>query len=284
MSIVRFVRIIRRFFWVNEYCRIYIQRENQKYTWAKFRFEEVYDHAYDEVDTVFRGIEQAVSEIEAARASDSRYDTVKAIHDYICHTTDYDTEAYDEMHATEEGGVLPAITSRLASPAFGGRGAYRFVCAGYAKAFQLLCHRMDIPCVKVSGDTPVEYHAWNEVQMEDGQWYGMDVTWDDFDERSVHPLIYTHFLCGSRTETLNRFMILRKDQTDFSFAGFHQPDPSLIYIIDDKDAEVQWKILWYPPLTEEAYPLADLLRAAYEAEYPIAREGDELASDARRRG
>lgn len=59
------------------------------------------------------------------------------------------------------------------------------VCEGYARAMKVLCDRAGIPCVLVNGNayyekdgTPVP-HMWNSVQMEDGKWYGLDVTWND---------------------------------------------------------------------------------------------------------
>lgn len=48
------------------------------------------------------------------------------------------------------------------------------VCEGYAKSFQLLCHRIGVPCVTVSGSG----HMWNAVQVG-GEWYYVDVTWND---------------------------------------------------------------------------------------------------------
>lgn len=48
------------------------------------------------------------------------------------------------------------------------------VCEGYAKAFQLLCHKINVPCVTVSSKD----HMWNMVQVN-GQWYHMDCTWND---------------------------------------------------------------------------------------------------------
>ena len=48
------------------------------------------------------------------------------------------------------------------------------VCEGYAKSFQLLCHRIGVPCVTVSSSG----HMWNAVQV-DGKWYYVDVTWND---------------------------------------------------------------------------------------------------------
>jgi hypothetical protein len=41
---------------------------------------------------------------------------------------------------------------------------------------------------------------WNAVQMEDGNWYGVDVTWDDQTENTNYKYIYhDFFLVGSDT-------------------------------------------------------------------------------------
>lgn len=61
------------------------------------------------------------------------------------------------------------------------------VCAGYARAFQYLLLRMNIPCYYCVGtavsyqNTPegaVEDHAWNIIAL-DGEYYNVDPTWDD---------------------------------------------------------------------------------------------------------
>ena len=46
------------------------------------------------------------------------------------------------------------------------------VCESYAKAFQKLCEAFDVPCVMVSS----LIHIWNYVQLDDGNWYMIDVT------------------------------------------------------------------------------------------------------------
>lgn len=67
----------------------------------------------------------------------------------------------------------------------GSTGATGPVCEGYARAFKLLCDQLDIPCVLVTGvarnsqDDTGELHMWNEVKMENGKWYAVDVTWND---------------------------------------------------------------------------------------------------------
>lgn len=60
----------------------------------------------------------------------------------------------------------------------------KVVCEGYARLFKSLMDKLEIPCVIVSGeginlDTgSSENHAWNYVYLK-GNWYAMDVTWDD---------------------------------------------------------------------------------------------------------
>lgn len=51
------------------------------------------------------------------------------------------------------------------------------VCQGYTLLMSGLLDRLDIPVSYVISDDL--NHIWNMVQMENGQWYHMDVTWDD---------------------------------------------------------------------------------------------------------
>ncbi len=57
------------------------------------------------------------------------------------------------------------------------------VCEAYARALKVLCDKVGIPCVLVNGDAGTgaskEAHMWNCVQMENGEWYAVDVTWND---------------------------------------------------------------------------------------------------------
>lgn len=59
------------------------------------------------------------------------------------------------------------------------------VCEGYARAFQLLCNRLDIDCVMISGKVKTGNHAWNCVKIG-GNWYQIDVTWNDTDGKNEY--------------------------------------------------------------------------------------------------
>ena len=102
----------------------------------------------------------------------SEYDKVKAIHDYIIKTVDYDYSGIknnntDSSVYTAEG----ALCNRIA------------VCQGYAEAFELLCAKAGIQAYMVYGEggnaeDGWQSHAWNVVRI-DGEWYQIDCTWDD---------------------------------------------------------------------------------------------------------
>lgn len=178
-----------------------------------------YTNAYAEFDKVEQGIQTAVKSIEKSRASDSRYDTLVAIHNYICENVEYDYEALEVDHKSDR-----YRRTQSAAMLFNGTG--KFVCAGYARAFKILCDKFDIPCVDVRGGN----HAWNNVQMEDGKWYAVDVTWDDGE-----PYDFEYFLVGSNTEIWGS-----------TFSESHVPDGQIL----TTDMAIP---LVYPTLSQKAY-------------------------------
>lgn len=111
----------------------------------------------------------------------NRYEKIKSIHDSIAAMTTYDPYVND---ATKQDPYAHQPVGALI-------GNHIAVCEGYAESFKLICDREGIPCVIVTGDN----HMWNYVQMEDGKWYMLDITWDD---QSIG-LLYDYFLCGLGT-------------------------------------------------------------------------------------
>ena len=67
------------------------------------------------------------------------------------------------------------------------------ICLGYASTFQLFMDLLGIQCITVEGTAHggTSDHAWNQVCL-DGDWYCVDVTWDDpttygtVSERTAH--------------------------------------------------------------------------------------------------
>ena len=138
-------------------------------------------------------LEKAADDAVAAigRARPSRAATVRAIHDYLCGLVTYGERS--AVMPDRDGGKAHTVNydhvsySVLVAPNTG-------VCNAYAAAFKLLCDRYRIPCVHLSGATPYGNHAWNYVQLENGIWYAVDVTWAD-----KNPIEYSYFLTGKNS-------------------------------------------------------------------------------------
>ncbi len=111
----------------------------------------------------------------------SDYEIAKALHDYLATHNEYDMRLYS--------GNLPAL-SRTSYGALVNRTS---VCSGYALAYQHLMEDAGIPCEYVTGMTTRGSHAWNIVQI-DGEWYHVDVTWDDPTPNREGYVRYKYFL------------------------------------------------------------------------------------------
>ncbi|MBO5896472.1 MAG: hypothetical protein J6Q83_04165 [Clostridia bacterium] len=113
----------------------------------------------------------------------NRYNFIKSVHDYLAGTvyypdlnsSDYKMSAHDAYGALVEG---------------------RAVCQGYSDAVKLICDYYGIPCVCISGTSDGVGHMWNAIQMEDGKWYFVDLTWDD---QGSYGIYYDFFLVGSKS-------------------------------------------------------------------------------------
>lgn len=108
------------------------------------------------------------------------YEKEKAIHDYIVSCGEYGyIKGKDNAQSYRAYGILVK-----------GKG----VCQAYAEATQLLLRlagvksRMIVGIDKEKG----ENHAWNLVKL-DGEWYHLDVTWDDPTPDKEGRVLYTYF-------------------------------------------------------------------------------------------
>jgi len=160
--------------------------------------------------------ETALRKAVFAPEGTTRYEQVKSLHDRLCGMVTYGESA----QARSPYGALVEGTA---------------VCEGYAKAFKMLCDAADIPCVIVTGTGITsktaaggENHMWNYVQMEDGKWYAVDVTWDD----QPDGIRRDFFLVGRVTLSHEDFGGLTFEQShladgDFSKSGMEFEFPEL---------------------------------------------------------
>ncbi len=108
----------------------------------------------------------------------SEFETALYIHDYIINKCKYTVTGLNMFGATVYGCLVDGEAH----------------CEGYAKAFQYLCAKAGLECVVLTGVTSDgENHAWNQIKI-DGEWYNVDVTWDDLDAETGGRHLY--FMCN----------------------------------------------------------------------------------------
>lgn len=152
-------------------------------------------------------VEEILDGVEPAWTN---YEKILYIHDTLVENTEYDYETAAMIDADTEYSKIWQSSS-----AYGCLVEGRAVCAGYAAAFQLLMHELDIPCIRVEGterDSGV-LHEWNCVKLNE-KWYYVDVTWDDpmFTEDSPFESIISHEYCMITEEMLAQTHLIDKNK------------------------------------------------------------------------
>ena len=99
--------------------------------------------------------------IKNAKKYKKNYDREKYVHDYLVKNIKYD------KNATMNQSAYSALINK------------KTICAGYARAFQYIMIKLEIPTYYVVGISNVN-HAWNMVLLDDG-YYNVDLTWDNSD-------------------------------------------------------------------------------------------------------
>ena len=128
-------------------------------------------------------VEDAVAQIDTTGKSD--YELVCAVNDYLCDTAYYPpVEPYAPITHTAYGALKDGVA----------------VCEGYACAAMLMLRALGIPCdLEVGTCIGGGGHGWNLVQL-DGQWYQLDVTWNDgSSSREDYLLVNDDYMRKSRT-------------------------------------------------------------------------------------
>lgn len=118
-------------------------------------------------------------------AGGSAYDQELAVHDWMIAHGRYDNNRLSQLPDFQENPNNDNPYGFLVD----GVG----ICMGYTTTFQLFMDLLGIQCITVEGTAYnyTETHAWNQVYL-DGDWYCVDVTWDDpttsgtVSERSAH--------------------------------------------------------------------------------------------------
>lgn len=168
------------FFWIDGFSYNFSYYENPIRV-SQVEVDIIFSDAFTplNVEDYYNRLMSAVNSFSISGAD--RYEKLLSIHDALADLITYDENIDNPILANKYSRtpVGALLDSHIA------------VCEGYAESFKLLCDRLGIPCILVIGDD----HMWNYVQMDDGNWYMVDVTWDDQETITLHD----YFLCGRGT-------------------------------------------------------------------------------------
>ncbi len=143
--------------------------------------QPVYYTTYEQEQELTAKVNEALDGMALSGKSD--YEKVKAIHDYICDTVNYDFDNLEDKNYTLKYTAYAALCNNTA------------VCQGYAIAFYRMCKEVGLPVRIITGTGNGAAHAWNIVKIGSntraaGDYYNIDCTWDGQDKETYH----TYFL------------------------------------------------------------------------------------------
>ena len=124
------------------------------------------------------------------------------------------------------------------------------VCEGYARALKVLGDKLGIPGMLLAGmaqsapEDDGEDHMWNYVQLENGEWYAIDVTWNDpVVDGATHEALSGH-------ETRNWFLLGSESLVgpDFTFIQSHPVTPGCGHV---PQGTLTWNLSSPPQLAAE---------------------------------
>ena len=163
-------------------------------------YENLYLKGYDEakIDQELSAMNAKIAEIKAGADSlTTREEKVEYVHDALIEQIEYVYRGTTDVPGDTPVGAL----------VYG-----QAWCEGYARAFKAVMDEMGIPCLLIGGtglpeaaqngeslvSPDVEAHMWNYVNMNDGKWYAVDVTYDDpITQKEGDPIRKTCLLKGS---------------------------------------------------------------------------------------
>ena len=103
---------------------------------------------------------------------------------------------YDNISQNGSTSIqLPDVQSNQFTPSgvLSGRQA---VCVGYATTFRLFMEMLEVDCHIVHND----YHSWNLVQLDDGEWYHLDIYSDVSSRSRYRNFNMTDNICSNANE------------------------------------------------------------------------------------
>ncbi len=200
---------------------------------------------------------EAMASLKSAAAAicdetDSDYEKVRKLNQYICDNTDYD-------YSNQYGGLAAFVNQD------------KVICSGYAEALAYL-----LDCVNVKNFTVTDYvssrsstvlHIWNAVYIE-GEWFHVDPTWNDATRNRSCPN-GRYFLLTVDEISLDRQTISLNTEEDYNdFYKFIKTITLSLETTDMERCSVQGSRI-FVPLYETAYALGGYVKQDDNGEITI---------------
>jgi hypothetical protein len=199
---------------INNYAPVYNGFKNISVTtnnYGKIKIDVNYIYEDTDIQIIEAKVNSIYDKIIDANMSDRQ--KVIAAHDYIVNNSYYDNENAEII--ISGSNVEYEFDSQTAyGPLLQGKA----ICSGYTDAMGIFLDRMELENYKVSTIN----HVWNVVEL-DGEWYHIDLTWDD-------PV-----LSNGKNMISHKYLLLTSEELESKNDGEHNY-PDEVYLELEKES------------------------------------------------
>lgn len=224
-----------------------------------------YPECLDELDEALQGLDKYYKMVnDFLPENPSRFDIVTSIAAIICNQNQYSFDSQTVSGEDKDDDGIVHCIGALTMDKYNNMG----VCSSYEALFMKLCQYYKVPCIGIAGkENPddEDYHIWNEVQMDDGQWYFVDSTFLDdliFSDLDQFCRDYTNIdglLDPRLEESLMNYLLIGADISTYEVdlynfsQGTYQTKPFSIPDLAETDYYKGWSIKDDFPKEAEIY-------------------------------
>jgi len=183
---------------------------------------------------------------EIIRPDMTDYEKELAVHSYIIENCEYD-------RSREKNITIPPESFS----AYGALCMGVSVCEGYSEACKLLLDRAGVDCQVICGTSRGSGHAWNIVKIN-GQYYHLDVTWDDpITKDGTNLLTYRYFNLNdkemAKDHSWDKNIYPACTDTEFNYYVYND------LIVSDKNQFIDFAVAkYYDGLREITVKVSDI--------------------------
>lgn len=147
----------------NSYNKIYLSYNSIGR--VNITFERIYTK--QQIEAINNKIDLIINDIISNDMNN--VEKIKAVHDYIINTTEYDKERASIIKSGNQNNLLHPSNTAYGVLFYG-----KAICGGYTDAMALFLDKLGFKNYKIASTS----HVWNAV-LVDGEWKHLDLTWDD---------------------------------------------------------------------------------------------------------